>query len=155
MDRIANCLKRHRHRSFKSRPGHIKIGGHASNQQPKPQFDSYSREKVLEIAKDVDDFFSRAIAVTADRAPFPSLPDDLRKISVELYDLQLRDSVRPLNGVSSEQIRIVRENWDRMIELFREEKDPSQTYFEEKLKQERGFCRLILEFPENYNERPK
>jgi hypothetical protein len=122
---------------------------------PRAQFDAYNREKVLEVAKDIDDFFSRAIALNTDRIPFPSILDDLRKISVELRDLELRDSVRPLNRVSSEQIRIVRENWDGTIELFRKEKIPSSTYLEEKRKQERQMFSMILAFPENYNESPK
>ena len=119
---------------------------------PRAQFDAYNREKVLEVAKDVDEFFSRAITANTDRIQFPSMSDDLRKISVELRDLELRDSVRPLNRVSSEQIRVVRENWDRMIDLFRREKAPSPAYLEAQRRQEREMFAMILAFPENYKE---
>lgn len=121
-------------------------------QQRKVQFDAYNQEKVLEVAKHADDFFSRALAATQDQIPFPSMSEELRKISVELRDLQLRDSVRPLNGVSSEQIRVVRENWDRLIELFRKERTPSPVFLEEARKQERELFSMILAFPDNDNK---
>jgi hypothetical protein len=125
------------------------------SKQRKAEFDAYNREKVLEVAKDIDDFFSRAIAADTDRIPFPSMPEELRKISVELRDLELRDSVRPLNTVSTKQIQIVRENWDRTIELFRKEKTPSPTFLEKKREQEREMFSTILAFAENYNEPAK
>jgi len=121
-------------------------------QQRKVQFDAYNQEKVLEVAKHADNFFSRALAATRDQIPFPSMHEELREISVELRDLQLRDSVRPLNEVSSQQIRILRENWEGMIDLFREEKTPSPVFLEEKRKQEREFFSMILAFPDPHNK---
>jgi|GEM_PF-6158883 len=116
--------------------------------QRKVQFDAYNQEKVLEVAKHVDNFFSRAIAAAKDQIPFTSMREELREISVELRDLELRDSVRPLNELSSKQIRLVREHWDRMIDLFREEKTPSPVFLEEARKQLRELFAIILAFPD-------
>ena len=99
-DRVADRARCNHHRNFHSR-GQALSKLTAMLPTPRAQFDLHIIEKRLLKSKGCRRILVGLLSANTEPIQFASMSDDLRKISVELRYLELRDSVRPLNRVSS------------------------------------------------------
>ncbi len=75
-------------------------------------FDIMTQERTLAVAKDIDDLCSRLI--TNDKLTYDMIKENYRTIDVELRNLLLRQTSRPLNDGSVKQQQILLNNFESL-----------------------------------------
>jgi hypothetical protein len=112
-------------------------------------FDSRTEESAFQAARLIDDFFSRLVDSPANQSSFDSFREDYRKIEIELRQLKLRNSVRPLNNISTQEVAILTKMWHDLKEHHQKQGYLGSTFVELKQEQLTEAFSIILELEES------
>jgi hypothetical protein len=115
-------------------------------------YDSKTEESAFQVARLIDDFFSRVTDSTANQSSFEVFREDYRRIEIEIRQLQLRNSARPLNRISEAQSALLLGMWQGLKIHHQEDGTLSPKFATEKHEQLTEVISRILEWEE---EKPK
>lgn len=74
-------------------------------------YDAEVKAEILRIAKEVDLFWGRLLDTPADQRQYAKFKDDYNRIEADLRNLRMRNEIRPLNRLSTEQSQIALDLW--------------------------------------------
>lgn len=74
-------------------------------------YDAEVKAEILRVAKDVDLFWGRLLDTPVDERRYAEFMDEYNEIEADLRNLVMRNRIRPLNKLSTEQSQIALELW--------------------------------------------
>ena len=82
------------------------------------QYDAYTKEALIAVARNVDLFFLQ-IESSSEKSEFSSLSPTFIKIKSDLRSVLLRNKVRPLNEIAVKQSELLLEQWSTVEQLLK------------------------------------